>query len=194
MSSIRVTVSDRARLGLDQFVAHAVKSALAPAGAGCAVVQADDAAGPASGREVVMLTVSSYMFRVLLFMHFDRSAAMRAHLASLGNVAVETMDDERFADDLMERGNLCCGALNRDLSVFFPHIGMSTPCILKRSSVDHVGAVHPVLTRRYRAELGSGVEMHFTLAVCAFADLDFPYEPRAAEEVEEDTAGELEMF
>ena len=192
MSLMHVAVSDRAKQGLDHFVAQAVKSSLAPAGAACPVVQADDAAGPGSGRELVMLTVSSYMFRVLLFIHFDRSLVMRAHLASMGNVTVETMDNERFDDELMERGNLCCGALNRDLSIFFPHIGMSTPCLLKRSSVDHLGTVKPVLTRRYRAELGAGVEMHFTLAVCAFADLDFPFEPHAA--VEEDTAGELEMF
>jgi hypothetical protein len=192
VSSAPALVSERARQGLDHFVAQAAKSALAAPGTDCTVTQTDDALAKDKEREVVMLTVSSYMFRVLLFMHFDRNAALRGHLASLSGVAPEALDDERFNDDIMERGNLFCGALNRDLAHFFPHIGMSTPCILKRSSVEHIGAVNPAFTRRYRAELGEGVAMHFTLAVCAFADLDFPYEPRAVEEVE--TAGELEMF
>ncbi|MGY4830006.1 hypothetical protein ACVNIS_15665 [Sphaerotilaceae bacterium SBD11-9] len=186
------TVSDRAKAGLDAFVAQAVKSSLVAPGTSFAITPEDTL--PANEREVVMLTVSSYMFRVLVFMHVERGVAMRTHLATLAGVAPEAIDDERFTDELLERGNLCCGALNRDLAHFYPHIGMSTPCILKRSSVDHVeAAVKPVLTRRYRAEVGDGVAMHFTLALCAFADMDFDYVPRAVEE-EEDTAGELEMF
>ena len=194
MKAKAVTVSERARSGLDHFVAQAVKSSLALAGSECLVVQTDDSLANDKEREVVMLTVSSYMFRVLLFIHFERSTAMHAHLGALAGNSVDALDEERFVDAVMERGNLCCGALNRDLSQFFPHIGMSTPCILKRSSVEHIGAVKPAFSRRYRAEVGAGVAMHFTLALCAFADLDFPYEPRAAQEVEEETAGELELF
>lgn len=190
MSAFAAGVSERARQGLDHFVASAVKSSLTQPGSDCNVSEADD---PDSEREVVMLTVSSYLFRVLLFMHFDRHPVMRGHLASLARVDMDAMDDERFTDEVMERGNLVCGALNRDLAIFYPHIGMSTPCILKRSSVEHIGAVRPAFSRRYRAEVGPGVTMHFTLAVCAFGDLDFAFEPRAAEEAE-DTAGELEMF
>ncbi len=186
-------VSERARAGLDHFVAQAVKGALAQPGTDFAIESTDDDVARDHEREVVMLTVSSYMFRVLLFIHFNRNPALRSHLAALDGHPGDTLDDERFTDAIMEHGNLCCGALNRDLSQFFPHIGMSTPCILHRSSVEHVAAVNPAFTRRYRADVSPGVPMHFTLALCAFADLDFPFEPRAAEEVE-DTAGELEMF
>lgn len=186
-------VSERARSGLDHFVAQAVKGSLAQADTGFAISQTDDKVANDHEREVVMLTVSSYMFRVLLFIHFDRNPALRNHLATLDGHPDDPLDDERFTDAIMERGNLCCGALNRDLAQFFPHIGMSTPCILKRSSVEHVAAINPAFTCRYRAEVGPGVAMHFTLALCAFADLDFPFDPRLAEEVE-DTAGELEMF
>ncbi len=186
-------VSERARAGLDHFVAQAVKGALAQPGTQFVIEPTDDAVARDHECEVVMLTVSSYLFRVLLFIHFDRNAALRSHLAALDGHPSDTLDEERFTDAVMERGNLCCGALNRDLAHFFPHIGMSTPCILHRSSVEHVAAVNPAFTRRYRADVSPGVAMHFTLALCAFADLDFPFEPRAAEEVE-DTAGELEMF
>lgn len=184
------TVSDRARSGFDHFVLQSTRNALMQSGAGCEVVQAEDAVPPEA--EVVMFTVSSYRFRVLLLIHFNRDAATREHFASMCSVPVEEMVDERFVDAVMERGNLFCGAFNRDLAHFYPHLGMSTPCILQRHSVSHVEAVRPAFSRRYKAELGAGVAMHVTVAVCTFIDIDFPFEASAVEETE--TAGELEMF
>jgi hypothetical protein len=186
-----VLVSDRARQGLDYFVAAAVQNSLMAAGERCQLEAADDALPQES--DIAMLTVSSYMFRVLMFIHFDRAPATRAYIASLAGVPAEEMTGERYLDAMMERGNLCCGALNRDLALFYPHIGMSTPCMLRRHSVEHLQAVHPDYKRCFRAELAPGVVMHFSIALCAFHDLDFAFEPRAAEEAEE-TAGELEMF
>lgn len=184
-------VSDRARQGLEHFVAQAAKNSLVAAGERCDVVPDDEAAVP-KAPDVVMFTVSSYLFRVLLLIQFGSDPATRAYIAGLAAAPVEEMTGERFLDTMNERGNLFCGSLNRDLATFFPHIGMSTPCVLKRNSVEHIAAVKPAYTRRFRSELAPGVVVHITIAVCAFADLDFPYEPRAEEET--DTAGELEMF
>lgn len=183
-------VSQRAGVGFDHFVAQGARSALAASGGTCQVVPVDEGAG--RERELVMLTVSSYAFRALLFVHFDRDAATRAHFATLAQVPVEEMTDERFADAVMECGNLYCGALNRDLSAFYPHIGMSTPCILDRLCLAHVQAMGPAWQRRYRVDLGAAT-LHVSLVICAFGDIDFAFEPRAAE-VEAETAGELEMF
>ncbi|MBI5259322.1 MAG: hypothetical protein HY855_22665 [Burkholderiales bacterium] len=188
-ANANASVSQRAMAGFDHFVAQAAKSSLCLPGTECSVLPAADEAP--REREVVMLTVSSYVFRALLFVHFERDAVTRAHFAALAQTPVESMSDERYIDAVMECGNLCCGALNRDLAAFYPHIGMSTPCILDRNCLAHVDGMHPAFHRRYRAELGSGVALHLTLAVCAFADIDFPFEPRA---VEEESAGELEMF
>jgi hypothetical protein len=185
------SVSDRARMGFDDFVARSARSTFAASADECTIGPDDDV--QPKERELVMFTVSSYLFRVLLFVHFDRNTVTRSHFAALSNVNLEAMDDERLNDEIMERGNLCCGAFNRELAQFFPHIGMSTPCLLRSQSIHHVASLLPAYTRTYRAELSPGVVMHFSLAVCAFADLDFPFEPRAAEAVDE-TAGELEMF
>lgn len=185
-----VVVSDRARAGLDDFVMHAVKNSMAASGFDCTANPAEDAIPPE--REVVMLTVSSYLYRVLLFIHFNRDAATRGYVADLAGTSLSEMDDERFNDVMMERGNLCCGALNRDIATVLPHIGMSTPCILHRSSMEHVSALAPAYTRRFKADVSPAVSLHFTLALCAFANLDFAFEPRTVEE--DETAGELEMF
>lgn len=193
MKSTSAQVSDRARQGLDHFLAVAARHALVAEGQPLELV-ADDDSTPGES-DVIMLTVSSYRFRALLFIHFDRDPGTRAHFAALAGQPLDEMTGERFVDTLMERGNLVCGALNRDLAQHFPHIGMSTPCLLRRSSIEHLGAVGPTHSRRYRADIAPGVAMHFTLALCAFEDLDFPYEPRTAEaEAAEDTSGELELF
>lgn len=184
------TVSDRARSGFDHFVAQSTRNALMLAGCSCEVAQADDAVPPQ--KEVVMFTVSSYRFRVLLLIHFDRDAATREHFASLCGVTPDEMNDERFVDAVMERGNLFCGAFNRDLAHFYPHLGMSTPCILQRHSVSHIESVKPAFARRYKAGMGAGVAMHVTVALCTFIDIDFAFEPSAVEDTE--TAGELELF
>jgi hypothetical protein len=184
-------VSDRARLGFDRFIAQGVKATLGASDFDCEVKQADDETP--RERELVMFTVSSYLFRVLLFIHFDRNPITRGHFALLAGVTPEAMTNEQLDDQIMERGNLCCGALNRDLAQFYPHTGMSTPCLLNANSIDHIGALQPAFTRRYRAELSPGVALHFTVVACAFADLDFAFDASAAEE-EAETAGELEMF
>lgn len=186
------SVSDRARMGFDDFVARSVRSTFAANPDECTVAPDDDA--QPKERELVMFTVSSYLFRVLLFIHFDRNAMTRSHFAALANVNAESMDEERLYDEIMEHGNLCCGSFNRELAHFFPHIGMSTPCLLRAQSIQHVASsLQPAYTRTYRAELSPGMVIHFSLAVCAFADLDFAFEPRAAE-AQDETAGELEMF
>ena len=182
------TVSAQAQAALDHFVARSAKSSLAQEGGDLLVVPSDEIVGPEY--EIVMLTVSSYLFRLVMFIHFDRTPATRNYFATLAGASGEVLSDERLIDVVMERGNLFCGALNRDLSPFFPHIGMSTPCLLHRSCLDHVPTLQPAVARNYRAEAAPGVVLHFTLALCAFADLDFAHEADAVEEA----SGELEMF
>jgi CheY-specific phosphatase CheX len=182
-------ISSRACTGFDHFIMAAAKSAFALPGAQCAVTQVSGS--PTSQHDVVMLSVASYRFRLLLFIHFDRNLATRRHLAALISMQSEQMVGERFVDAMMERGNLCCGALNRELAQFFPHIGMSTPCVLSGSSLEHISTLHPSLTRHYRADVATGVALHITLAVCAFADIDFPFDVRVAKAP---ACGALEMF
>ena len=40
--------------------------------------------------------------------------------------------EQAFFDAIAERGNICCGILNRDLGHYFPHMGLSTPNILDK--------------------------------------------------------------
>ena len=183
------SISARARTGFDHFVTTAARSAFTASDNACTVTLDEQAA--TMPRELVMLTVASYRFRVLLFIHFTRDPAIRQQLAALTGMPVEQLTGDRFADAMMERGNLCCGALNRELAQFFPHIGMSTPCVLPGSSMEHLGTLQPSLTRHYRATLASGATLQLTLAVCAVGDIDFPFDARVLTTA---SSGELELF
>ncbi len=184
------SISERARNGLEYFVTQAAKVSLVTQGTVCEVLPVAKSA--ATELEVVMFTVASYTFRVLLFVHFDNNAQSREYFASWAEKSTDEIAVERFRDAVMERGNLFCGAVNRDLSMFFPHMGMSTPCILHRSALAHLDSVKPTLTQSYRAEVSPTLALHLTLVLCTFAEFDFPFEPRAMAAAE--TAGELEMF
>lgn len=187
------TVSERALGTFDRFVTEATRSAFALQPAECVVSVLDQSL--ACEQDVVMFTVSSYRFRVLLFVHFERGSATRDYFAALlmdlGGGDAQSLADERFVDAVMERGNLCCGALNRELARFYPHLGMSTPCILDGSALEHLAALQPSATRHYRAQLSAGVTLGLTLAVCAFGDIDFCLTDDATATA---AGGELEMF
>jgi CheY-specific phosphatase CheX len=184
-----VVISERARNGVQHFVEQAAHAALVANGAQCVMLSTDCA--NATEQSVAMLTVSSYGFRILMLLHFNDDAATRVHFGALSGAVGGASADERFVDIVKERGNLLCGALNRELAHFFPHIGMSTPCVLDRNAARHIDAVKPVWVHCYRAELSAAVALHLTLALCASTDLDFPFERRA---LVEPAAGELEMF
>lgn len=186
-----VEASERARKGLDVFVTQAVMNSFATPGAPYDLV-VDDEAALRKGAEVVMFTVSSYLFRVLLLIQFKSDVATRAHVAGLASVPVDDMAGERFLDSVTERGNLFCGALNQSLVRFYPHTGMSTPCMIKHTSLEHIAAVEPSYSRRFRCNLASHVTMHFTLMLCAQVDFDFSFEAHAGQA--NDTSGDMEMF
>lgn len=88
--------------------------------------------------QVVMLTVASYSFNLMIFLYFEVDDVIRARVAALQGRDADSLTDRELRDALSERGNLCCGALNREIGRVFPHAGLSTPNILDRRCVEHV--------------------------------------------------------
>jgi hypothetical protein len=153
----------------------------------------------------VVLTVSSYLFRLLAIVYFRDDAATRAFFA--GTSAAETIDaagaegspvtatltEQEFLDRIGECGNMLCGSLNRDLGRHFPHVGMSTPNIIDRDCMRYVDLLGCGLKRHYRISLPDDLVMHASLCVSDYGTVDFHVEPAAAQE-EDVSTGELEFF
>jgi len=135
------------------------------------------------GTQVVVLTISSIVFRLLLILHFDENDGMRGYYLK--------DDVERpFQEAFLEICNLCCGAMNQELLRYFPDLGMSTPYVLSARCLPHLRELKPDFVSAYSVTLNGSVQLAATVCVCADAPVDFVADTSAIEE----TSGELELF
>jgi hypothetical protein len=183
-------ISPRAQAGLDHTVMTALKGALAASpDAPCQVELMSDTRAITEDKMVV-LTVTSYLFRAMVLIYFTLNKATREHFATIHRASADTMSESDFLDVIGECGNICCGALNRELAQHYPHLGMSTPNILDRHCVDYLPELNAGYARHFKVQVPSGLAMHASLCVCDYADLDFAVDTTQAEE----SNGELELF
>ncbi|VVE45230.1 hypothetical protein [Pandoraea terrigena] len=132
---------------------------------------------------VVVFTISSIGFRMLLVLHFDEDDATAAYFAGDDR-------DKPFREVFLELGNLCCGAINQELLNYFPDLGMSTPYVLSARCVPHLGQLKPNFLSSWDITFDGAVHLAVTLCVCAHAPLDF----NADVSESQDSSGELELF
>ncbi|WP_431261635.1 hypothetical protein ACQ859_15145 [Roseateles chitinivorans] len=200
-------ISERARQGFDQFVQHCMRTTLVPAGQTETGITALDAVMPepassaraastaprvtASRGVVVMLTVASSSFSLVLFLHHEVDAAARARLAAQHGLDPAETDGQAVEDAMSEAGNLFCGALNRELGRVFPLVGMSTPHRLDGHCIDHLRLLRHSHVRHFRMTLSDGSHRLASYCVCAYGDIDFVAPPAVVEDV---SVGELELF
>lgn len=175
-------ISERAKESIGRIFAGAASSRLPTEGGhACEVVERPGGAGPQQANAVV-LTISSMQFRLLLLLHFDDDAGMRDYYARDASRPV--------ADTFMEVANLCCGAMNQQLTEHFPDLGMSTPYTLNSQCVPYLAELKPDHVASYDVSINGSVQIGATLCVCTGAPLDFV----ADETVSADSGGELELF
>lgn len=140
--------------------------------------------------KMVILTIASYKFRLMVLIYFKQNEETMAHFARLNGRDVKEMTEREFIDAISESGNICCGALNRELGRIFPHLGMSTPSIIDRECATYLSLLGVTHTHHFKLELNQSFAFFVSLAICAFEDLDF--DPPALEESQ--SIGKLEMF
>jgi hypothetical protein len=144
---------------------------------------ADAVSGATKDTQVVVLTISSIVFRLLLILHFDEDDTTRRYY-------LNDADERPFQEVFLEICNLCCGAMNQELLHSFPDLGMSTPYVLNARCLPHLRELKPALLSSYSIMLNGDVRLAATVCVCAHAPLDFIADTSTVEE----TSGELELF
>ena len=132
---------------------------------------------------VVMLTISSIMFRMIMVLHFEDDTSTRAYF-------VDRNTEGSLTEMLLEAWNLCCGAMNRELLEFFPDLGMSTPYVLDASCVNYLDELKPDYLASFAIVINGCMRFAATLSVCAQATIDFAANDTPIAE----TNGELELF
>ncbi len=183
-------ITDRAKASFDRLLVSSLKSGMPVGGAGVSI-ESVATLDKIKEKKIVILTVSSYLFRLMAILYFKPDATTRAWFnRNAAEGALELGDDE-FYDRIAECGNVCCGSLNRDLGKHFLHVGMSTPNILDKECMRYVDLLGCGLLNHYKVELDGGPTMYASLCVADFGAVDFHVEPTAEEDV---SVGELEMF
>jgi len=75
-------------------------------------------------RKLVVLNISSYVFRIVALFDFDSDAATTAHLAKIARRTDQTLEGQALLDAYTEFVNMICGAVNRGLSAARLDTGM----------------------------------------------------------------------
>lgn len=178
------TISDSAKQGFDRIFSRAASTCLALAdGDTVAVDPLPRGNFVEPPGQLLVLTIAGFSFKLLTIFHVEDNRATQDYFskpeAGLG-----------FADVFPEVGNLCCGAMNRELGNYFPHLGMSTPYPLDRQCLPFIDVLKPAHLAQHRIVINDAVVLHATLCLCAYAPVDFRYvasEPETA-------SGALELF
>lgn len=143
---------------------------------------AQSAVAAAPGDKVLVITTSSFAFRLLTLFQVPATAENREYYGG----APDTEMEATFA----EIANLCCGALNRELSNDFPHLGMSIPYALGARCLANLDELKPEHVCRYGITINGSVRLEATLCICCSA----PVQIAARTHAMAASTGELELF
>lgn len=183
-------ISQRARDSFDHTVIAALKSAMGASADEPCKVEAIGDVEQINERKVVLLTLSTYLFRVMTLIYFTMDRATKQHFAAINKADAASMSESEFLDVIGECGNICCGTISRELSRHFPHLGMSTPNFLDRDCAGYLDQLKVGYVKHFKIEMAHALTLHASLCVCDFSDIDFAVDMAQAEEAK----GELEMF
>jgi len=183
-------ISHSARESFDHLLLQGIKGCLANQDNDECQIHIKNDLTDSQEPHLAVLTISSYLFRLMVFVHFGTDNSTREHFAKLCKTSSQDMNEQVFMDAICERANMCCGSLSRDLSHAFPHIGMSTPNIVDRQCASHLHLLNFVHIRHFKVEVNTTTHFHVTLCVNSFDNLDFSVDKSAVDA----STGELEMF
>jgi hypothetical protein len=177
-------MSEQAKSGIEQFLHRALRATLTRApGDVCTLTPAAGSGLPAlPGETLLVVTISSFVFRLLTLFQLAANPATRAYYAGGAGQSL----DEAFR----EVANMCCGALSRELSGHFPHLAMSVPYALSAQCSAFLRELQPQYLASTAITINDTVQLQATLCMCCSAPVDFA----ASEAVIEHNGGELEMF
>lgn len=185
-------ISQRARIGFDknfpQFLEESLRTETYAAWSTHAV---DPKAIQA--KRFIMLTISSYDFRLIVLLHFSSDTASMKYVADCLKIASEELTIIQYQDYLSEIGNILCGSIKRWLFQSFPHLGMSTPNQLGCESLKYIESYSIDHALHLQTKAADGTEFYSSLYVTSKSQLDF--DPLALLKREEQVEmGALELF
>jgi len=178
-------LSDRTVRNLgDAFLRAANATLVRQAGDQCTITPSTQAwTEPKSGGGVLLMTISSFTFRLIIVFQVSEGQLTRDYYAQ--GARGKTLD-ETFS----EFANMCCGALGRELFSQFRHIGLSIPYLLEWQCAKYLGELNPRMISTYDITIQDSVRIKATLCMCCERQVEFA--PAAIEAAQ--SMGELELL
>lgn len=147
----------------------------------------------------IVLTISSFRFRVMVILHFNFDNRIKQFLADLLGAKLQEVDEEKLIDRLLELSNSFCGHIKRHLQNTSPPLGMSTPNLLASACLNFEGIIELAHEAHVIASESTGGDPLFgaSALVSLLDDADFEIDqPPAITQGggELESFGELELF
>jgi hypothetical protein len=143
--------------------------------------------------EFVLLTVSSFHFRLLVLLHFSAMSSALKYVADALKQAPESLTTEGCYDYLAELGNQFCGEVKRIIGMQYPHIGMSTPMRLSNTSLPFVHNLKTCLATHVRATRDDKDIFSGSIYLCTDDGFEFQVDSKLAKANQVQTSA-LELF
>lgn len=182
-------ISSSARKSLDRMIIRSLQETFPTASGLPPEISAAAHSAPEANSQMVMLMISSHTFRIVIALRFPGTPEAMRYLSPLHPMDGDT-DMQGFRDGMSERGNMCCGMVNREIGLVFTHTGMSTPHIIDGRSAPFLTAVPHEYATHWHIRLDEQLQFSASLCVHSREPMDFEWHPDAQNEV----AGELELF
>ena len=185
-------ISNRAKAGFDKSFFRSLEESLRTETSPAWHIQSISSAA-IDAKHFIMLTISSFDFRLIVLLHFSTEKAAYEYIAVNLKIPVNELTFSRYQDSLSETGNLLCGTLKRLLFQAYPHLGMSSPNHLNLDSLKYIDSVKIDTSIHFNAKSERGASFYGSLYISAVGNLDF--DPTALTETEENVEmGALELF
>lgn len=182
-------ISQRAKASVEHLFIKSVKAnLLLSKDDHCHVSQAqEDKRGKISQENILVQTISSFFFRLSVIFPIDQNASTTAYFST--NASGQTLEDV-----LAEFLNLVCGHMDRELSLYFPHLGMSTPYALGSECLGFLEETKPEVLCNYTIFINDSMQLGATICMTSWGPLDFDATFDAMAKKTEEAAGEIEFF
>ena len=143
--------------------------------------------------EFVLLTISSFHFRILVLLHFSAMSTALNYVADALKQAPESLTTDGCYDYLAELGNQFCGEVKRIIGMHYPHIGMSTPMRLSNTSLPFVHNLKTCAATHVRAIRDDKDIFAGSIYLCTDDGFEFQVDSKLAKVNQVQTSA-LELF
>ncbi len=150
---------------------------------------------PAVSNHLLVLSVSSYLFRIITFFDFKKDVATEHYFKSnyIPGTEAALVSEHALLDAFSEFSNMVCGEVNRGLAPHFKHVGMSTPFSIAPGCLPFIATLKQARILSFQVTINSDIEFTVTSCICAdpSATIDFLIHENHLASV---STGDLELF